>query len=100
VDRVEHFPGDKKRRARIDMSSVRSQILSQFRSVAKEQNKELPPLSDDLVLLDSELDSLCFAVIVARLEDELGIDPFSASEDMEFPVTLGDFVRIYEDVAR
>jgi acyl carrier protein len=100
VDRVEHFPGDKKRRARVDMSSVRSQILSQFRSVAKEQNKELPPLSDDLVLLDSELDSLCFAVIVARLEDELGIDPFSASEDIEFPVTLGDFVRIYEDVAR
>ena len=100
ADRVEHFPGNKKRRARVDMSSVRSQILSQFRSVAKEQNKELPPLSDDLVLLDSELDSLCFAVIVARLEDELGIDPFSLSEDMEFPVTLGDFVRIYEDVAR
>ena len=100
ADRVEHFPGDKKRRVRVDMSSVRSQILSQFRSVAKEQNKELPPLSDDLVLLDSELDSLCFAVIVARLEDELGIDPFSLSEDMEFPVTLGDFVRIYEDVAR
>ena len=99
VDRVEHFPGNKKRRARVDMSSVRSQILSQFKSVAKEQNKELPTLSDDLVLLDSELDSLCFAVIVARLEDELGIDPFSASEDIEFPVTLGDFVRIYEDVA-
>ena len=82
------------------MKSVRSSILSQFESVAKEQNKELPPLSDDLVLLDSDLDSLCFAVIVARLEDELGIDPFSASEDMEFPVTLSDFIRIYEDVAK
>ena len=74
--------------------------MSQFRSVAKEQNKELPPLSDDLVLMDSDLDSLCFAVIVARLEDELGVDPFSASEDIEFPVTLGDFVKIYEDVAK
>jgi acyl carrier protein len=74
--------------------------MSQFRSVAKEQNKELPPLSDDLVLLDSDLDSLCFAVIVARLEDELGIDPFSASEDMEFPVTLGDFVKVYENVPK
>lgn len=82
------------------MPSVRSRILSQFRSVAKEQNKELPPLLDDLVLLDSDLDSLCFAVIVARLEDELGVDPFSASEDIEFPVTLGDFVKIYEDVAK
>ena len=74
--------------------------MSQFRSVAKEQNKELPPLSDDLVLLDSDLDSLCFAVIVARLADELGIDPFSASEDMEFPITLGDFVKVYENVPK
>lgn len=82
------------------MKSVRSRILSQFESVAKEQKKELPALSDDLVLLDSDLDSLCFAVIVARLEDELGIDPFSASENMEFPVTLSDFIRIYEDAAK
>ena len=81
------------------MSSVRSRILSQFRSVAKEQNKELPPLSDDLVLLDSELDSLCFAVIVARLEDMFGVDPFSAADDAPFPVTLGDFVKSYENAA-
>ena len=81
----------------MNMKSVRSRILSQFESVAKEQKKELPALSDDLVLLDSDLDSLCFAVIVARLEDELGIDPFSASEDIEFPVTLGDFVKVYEN---
>ena len=82
------------------MKSVRSRILSQFESVAKEQNKELPPLSDDLVLLDSDLDSLCFAVIVARLEDELGVDPFSEIEDIEFPVTLSDFIKVYEDVVK
>jgi acyl carrier protein len=84
----------------VDRMSLRSQIISQFESVAKEQNHNLPPLSDDLVLLDSGLDSLCFAVIVARLEDELGFDPFTASEDLEFPVTLRDFIRIYEDGAR
>lgn len=80
--------------------SVRSKIISQFESVAKEQNQILPTLSDDLVLLESGLDSLCFAVIVARLEDELGFDPFTASEDLEFPVTLGDFVKIYEQGPR
>ena len=80
--------------------SVRSTIISQFESVAKEQNQKLPPLSDDLVLLDSGLDSLCFAVIVARLEDELGLDPFTASEDLEFPITLGDFIKLYENGAR
>jgi hypothetical protein len=77
--------------------SVRSRITSQFESVAKEQNQKLPPLSDDLVLLESGLDSLCFAVIVARLEDELGFDPFTVSEDIEFPVTFKDFIEIYEN---
>jgi hypothetical protein len=51
------------------------------------------------VLLDSGLDSLCFAVLVARLEDRLGVDPFTASDDVAFPVTLGDFVKVYEHAA-
>jgi acyl carrier protein len=80
--------------------SVRSQIISQFESVAIEQKQNLPPLSDDTVLMDSGLDSLCFAVIVARLEDELGFDPFTLSEEIEFPVTFSDFVKIYEASAR
>jgi len=82
------------------MTSVRSKIAAQFEQVAKEQKKTLAPLSDDLVLLESGLDSLCFAIIVARLEDALGVDPFSAAEDAEFPVTLGDFVKFYEDAAK
>jgi acyl carrier protein len=85
---------------RVDMMSVRSTIASQFEQVAKEQKKDLAPLSDDLVLLESGLDSLCFAIIVARLEDALGVDPFSAAEDAEFPVTLGDFVKFYENAAK
>ncbi len=47
-------------------------ILDEMRRIAEEQAKTLAPLSDDLVLLDSGLDSLCFAVLVARLEDKLG----------------------------
>ena len=50
--------------------------------------------------MESGLDSLCFAIIVARLEDQLGVDPFSAAEDVEFPVTVGDFVKFYEDAAK
>jgi hypothetical protein len=67
--------------------------------VAAEQNVKLVPLSDDLVLLESGLDSLCFAILVARLEDSLGVDPFTASDDVTFPVTLGDLVQAYENVA-
>jgi hypothetical protein len=79
--------------------SVRSDVISQFEYVAREQGKTLAPLTDDLVLLDSGLDSLCLAIIVARLEDTRGVDPFSGDVDGEFPVTLGDFIRCYEDAA-
>lgn len=83
-----------------DSTPVRSSIVAHFRQVAKEQRKKLAPLSEDLILLDSGLDSLCFAIIVARLEDEYGTDPFGAGERVEFPVTLGDFIQIYEDAAQ
>ena len=75
---------------------VKQTILSQMRQVADEQKKSLSPLTDDLVLLESGLDSLGFAILVARLEDALGVDPFTASDDVYFPVTLGDFVKVYE----
>jgi acyl carrier protein len=76
--------------------SVRSEVISQFQQVAEEQNRVLAALTDDLPLLESGLDSLCLAVIVARLEDLLGVDPFTKSGDAPFPVTLGDFIRTYE----
>ncbi len=77
-------------------ASVREAIISQFQQVAAEQKRTLAPLDDDLSLADSGLNSLCFAILVTRLEDELGTDPFTASEEVYFPVTLGDFVRLYE----
>ena len=79
--------------------TVKPIIVSKFEEVARSQEKPLAPLTDDLVLLDSGLDSLCFAIIVASLEDELGYDPFSASDDVYFPVTFSDFVRFYDDAA-
>jgi acyl carrier protein len=77
--------------------SVRETVKAQFESVAVEQHRKLSRLSDDLKLLESGLDSLSFALIVARLEDALGFDPFEASDDMKFPVTYGDFVKLYEN---
>lgn len=80
--------------------SVRSTIQSQFQSVAVEQERKLATLTDDLKLIDCGLDSLSFAIIVARLEDSLGVDPFSSDQAVDFPVTFGDFVRLYEGVAK
>ena len=78
---------------------VRSEILAQVQQVGQEQDMRLAPLTDDLALLDSGLDSLCFAILVARLESTMG-DPFSDSEHARFPVTLGDFIKFYENAAR
>ena len=80
--------------------NCRNEIVTQVKQVAKEQKKRLPPLTDGLELLNSGLDSLCFAILVSRLEDSLGFDPFAASEDAPFPVTFGDFVNLYEHVAK
>jgi len=74
----------------------RSTIIAQFEQVAREQGKKLAPLSDDLVLLESGLDSLCMAIIVARLEDSLGLNPFVTDEDLGLPVTFGDLLRLYD----
>ena len=80
--------------------SVRLKILDLFEQVAHEQDKRLGPMSDELPLLDSGLDSLCFAIIVSRLESVLGVDPFSANEEAPFPVNLGEFVRFYENAVQ
>lgn len=76
---------------------VKKTIYDQMQKVAVEQSKKLAPLTDDLALLESGLDSLCFAVIVARLETVLGTDPFVLEDDVQFPVTVGDLVRLYEN---
>jgi acyl carrier protein len=77
--------------------SVRSTVTAQFEQVAQEQKRKLARLSDDLKLLESGLDSLSFALIVVRLEEALGFDPFDVAEDIQFPVTFGDFVKLYEN---
>jgi hypothetical protein len=78
---------------------LQAMIFEQFEQVARDQEKQLDALTPGTVLLESGLDSLCFAIIVARLEDQLGVDPFTASEDVFFPVTMGEFVKFYEDAA-
>jgi len=75
---------------------IRETIIKELTELFEEDELELIELTDDVVLLDTELDSLGFAVLVTRLEDELGYDPFSLMEEPVYPETLGDFVAVYE----
>ena len=77
--------------------SLKEVIVSEIQQIAEEHDKELAPLTEGLNLLESGLDSLCFAILVARLEDRIGVDPFTESEDAYYPVTLGEFMRFYEE---
>jgi len=79
--------------------SLRNEIVEQFIQVAEDQGKVPPVLADELILLDANLDSLCFAIIVSRLEDKLGIDPFSSADELTFPTTFGEFIALYERAA-
>jgi aryl carrier-like protein len=80
--------------------SVRAAVLAQVEQVAKEQNRKLAALDDGIELVATGLDSLCFAILVARLEDALGVDPFGSVDGGSYPVTLGDFIKLYENAAR
>jgi len=78
--------------------SIRPRIIAEMQRIAAEQEITLPPLTDDLWLQETGFDSLGFAILVVRLEDDLGIDPFAMSQDAAFPLTIGDFIRAYENV--
>jgi hypothetical protein len=78
--------------------SIKLRIMSAMKQIAEEQHVTLPPLDDNLSLHETGFDSLGFAILVARLEDDLGVDPFTIAEDAAFPLTVGDFIRAYENV--
>lgn len=76
---------------------LRDQIIRTMRDIAEMQGRFLvEELHDDTILLDSGLDSLGFAILVARLEEDLGYDPFTLMKDPFYPRTLSDLVGVYE----
>ncbi len=78
-------------------STLAAEIRRVFADVWKTENgTEAPELKEDTVLLDSGLDSLGFAIFVSQLEEELGYDPFTLSDDAYYPQTFGEFVAFYE----
>ena len=81
------------------MSDLRKIITKTFNEVLEQTNPEhekYNELDDDLVLLDSGLDSLGFAILVALLDEELGYDPFQVMEEPIYPTTFDEFLKTYE----
>jgi len=78
---------------------TREQIAEALSDLFEEDGIDVPEITDDLVLLETELDSLGFAVLVTRLEESLGYDPFSLMTEPVYPTTFGEFVAVYEQYA-
>lgn len=76
---------------------VRQKIIEVFNEALEITDAKLlvEKLTDEVHLLKSGLDSLGFAILVARLEEELGFDPFVEMEEAVYPTTFGEFVAIY-----
>lgn len=77
--------------------NIRTTIEHIFASLLREAEAAVPPaFPDALVLLQSGLDSLGFAVLITRLETELGYDPFTLMAEPFYPRTFGELVEVYE----
>jgi hypothetical protein len=77
---------------------IKEQIKKVYLEVLEQTGTELlvPELTDEVVLLESGLDSLGFAILVATLEEELEYDPFTMMDEPVYPTTFGEFIAIYE----
>lgn len=79
------------------MNNLRNTIIETIQKIAEENDFEIvKSLNDETVLLESGLDSLGFAILVSELEGILGYDPFVLMAEPVYPVTLSDFVAVYE----
>ena len=80
--------------------SIRLTILQQMAQARRSRARCWRRSTMTLCWRTADLTRWCFALLVAGLEDTLGIDPFTAAEDAFFPVTFAELVRVYENGAR
>jgi hypothetical protein len=79
---------------------MREKIIAVFDEIWRETKASDPPhLRDDTVLLETGLDSMAFAVLVMRLDEDLGFDPFSLASDPVYPRTFKQFLEFYKEYA-
>lgn len=78
------------------MVAVRDAVRAELVQLLREEGVDDVAVGDDTVLLESGLDSLGLAVLVTRLEDRLGYDPFTLMTEAVYPQTLGELATVYE----
>jgi len=80
-----------------DEEHIKNAITETFTALYLSQkgDNNVPELTDGTVLMETGIDSLGFAILVTQLEEKLGYDPFSLSQEAFYPSTFGEFVNYY-----
>lgn len=82
------------------MSQLEATVHSIVLALARQRAPELESVTGEQSLTnDLGLDSLDLAQLVAQLEMELGVDPFSSDVTVAEVRTVADLCRVYERAA-
>ncbi len=77
----------------IDLEKI---IFQEIRQIADEAGTTVARvLTRETEVFASGLDSMGFAVLVAKLEETLGYDPFVTMAEPVYPRTLGEFIDVF-----
>lgn len=79
------------------MFGTREKVIEEIRETFLLEGVEFEESMLQQGVMDIGVDSLTYAVLVARLEQNLGIDPFTDNPDLGYPTLLIDFVNAYLD---
>lgn len=77
--------------------AVREVVVQEISTLLEEGGRPVPALDDDDVLMQAGLDSLSFAILITRLEDRFGYDPFTEMEVPVYPRTLQELTSVYAE---
>lgn len=83
------------RRRMQERNHVYETIAQTIRALLTERNDPAPELHPETPIAASGLDSLDVAVLVVRLEEILGVDPFRDAGLTRYPRTLGEMAALY-----
>lgn len=76
--------------------NLEQQIKQAMQQVAELSDcKLVESIGTNTLLLESGLDSLGYAMLVAQLEEDLGFDPFTELQIDIYPSTFAEFLAIY-----
>lgn len=83
-----------------EIGNLRSIVVAELHTLLEEEGNPRETLVGDDSLVGIGIDSLAFAVLITRLEEALGFDPFMAIEQGGLPRTVNELVELYLAVDR